>query len=104
MTIRGLAAELKPRQTLTAAITFADGSVKQVSLLCRIDTLDELDYFKNGGILAYVLRRLAAESGCDHAWFHREVTGRGAAFRSIALQGFLRSVLHAHGPSASGSS
>jgi aconitate hydratase len=59
VTIRGLAAELKPRQKLPAAITFADGSVKQVSLLCRIDTLDELDYFKNGGILAYVLRRLA---------------------------------------------
>jgi aconitate hydratase len=37
-----------------------DGSVKQAQLLCRIDTLDELDYFKNGGILNYVLRQLAA--------------------------------------------
>src|SRR6202521_1210828 len=52
VTIRALAAELKPRQKLPAAITFADGSVKEVSLLCRIDTLDELDYFKNGGVLA----------------------------------------------------
>jgi aconitate hydratase len=60
VTIRGLAGELKPRLKLTAEITFADGSVKQVSVVCRIDTLDELDYFKNGGILPYVLRRLAA--------------------------------------------
>jgi aconitate hydratase len=60
VTIRGLAGELKPRQKLPVDITFADGSVKRVSLLCRIDTLDELDYFRNGGILAYVLRRLAS--------------------------------------------
>ena len=39
---------------------FADGSVKNVDLICRIDTLDELDYFRNGGILPYVLRSLAA--------------------------------------------
>ena len=35
-------------------------SVKNVPLTCRIDTLDELDYFRNGGILQYVLRNLAA--------------------------------------------
>ena len=60
VTIRGLAIGLKPRQTLTAEITFADRTVKKVPLLSRIDTLDELDYFKNGGILHYVLRHLAA--------------------------------------------
>jgi aconitate hydratase len=60
VTIRGLAADLKPRKKFTAEIKSADGSVKQVPLLCRIDTLDELDYFKNGGILNYVLRQLAA--------------------------------------------
>jgi len=60
VTIRGLSGPLKPRQTMTAEITFADGSVKKVPLLSRIDTLDELDYFKNGGILPYVLRHLAA--------------------------------------------
>ncbi|MBI1204552.1 MAG: aconitate hydratase AcnA [Rhodopseudomonas sp.] len=59
VTIRGLEGDLKPRQKLTAEITFADGSVKNVPLLCRIDTLDELDYFKSGGILQYVLRQLA---------------------------------------------
>jgi aconitate hydratase len=60
VTIRGLGAGLKPRQTLTAEIAFADGSAKKMGLLCRIDTLDELDYFRNGGILHYVLRNLAA--------------------------------------------
>ncbi len=60
VTIRGIAGDLKPRQMLDAEITFADGSQKVVPLLCRIDTLDELDYFKNGGILQYVLRALVA--------------------------------------------
>jgi aconitate hydratase len=60
VTIHGLSSGLKPRQTLTAEITMADGKVQKVPLLCRIDTLDELDYYKNGGILQYVLRQLAA--------------------------------------------
>ncbi|GJE10714.1 aconitate hydratase AcnA [Methylobacterium longum] len=60
VTIKGLAGELKPRQTLIAEIKSADGSVKEVPLTCRIDTLDELEYFRNGGILPYVLRSLAA--------------------------------------------
>jgi aconitate hydratase len=60
VTIHGLAQGLKPRQTMTAEITMADGKVRKVPLLCRIDTLDELDYYKNGGILQYVLRQLAA--------------------------------------------
>ncbi|WP_181703434.1 aconitate hydratase AcnA [Chthonobacter albigriseus] len=59
VTIKGLTT-VKPREMLTAEITYADGSKKNVELLCRIDTLDELDYFKNGGILHYVLRQLAA--------------------------------------------
>src|SRR5664279_3660454 len=37
-----------------------DGSLQRISLLCRIDTLDELEYYRNGGILHYVLRKLAA--------------------------------------------
>jgi aconitate hydratase len=59
VTIRGLE-DLRPRQKVTAEITMAEGSVKTVPLICRIDTLDELEYFKNGGILQYVLRQLAA--------------------------------------------
>jgi aconitate hydratase len=60
VTILGLADGLTPRETLAASITFADGSVKTVPLVSRIDTLDELEYFNNGGILHYVLRHLAA--------------------------------------------
>jgi len=59
VSIRGLGA-VQPRQKMTAEVTFADGSVKQVPLLCRIDTVDEIEYFRNGGILQYVLRNLAA--------------------------------------------
>ena len=58
--IRGLQADLKPRQKLSAEIVCTDGALKRVPLLCRIDTLDELEYFRNGGILQYVLRQLAA--------------------------------------------
>jgi aconitate hydratase len=60
VTIRGLHGDLKPRQRLIAEIVASDGTLKRVPLICRIDTLDELDYFKNGGILHYVLRHLAA--------------------------------------------
>ena len=60
VTIRGLHGDLKPRQRMIAEIVAADGSLKRVPLVCRIDTLDELEYFKNGGILQYVLRHLAA--------------------------------------------
>ncbi|HMN87604.1 MAG TPA: aconitate hydratase AcnA, partial [Bauldia sp.] len=61
VTIVGLAEGLKPRQTLYAEIAPADGGeTRVVPLTCRIDTLDELEYFRNGGILQFVLRRLAA--------------------------------------------
>jgi aconitate hydratase len=56
--IPGLEAELKPRQTLTLNIIFADGRRQSVDVMSRIDTLDEIEYFKNGGILHYVLRGL----------------------------------------------
>jgi aconitate hydratase len=52
--------DLKPRYRLTARIVAPSGEVKTVPLTARIDTLEELDYFKNGGILHYVLRHLAA--------------------------------------------
>ena len=59
VTIRGLHGELKPHQRLIAEIVSGNGTLKRIPLICRIDTLDELDYFKNGGILQYVLRQLA---------------------------------------------
>jgi aconitate hydratase len=58
--IRGLEAGLTPRQTLVAEIAFPDGKTVSTPLLLRIDTLDELEYFRNGGILPYVLRQLAS--------------------------------------------
>ncbi len=60
VTIHGLAEGLKPRTQLSAKIVYADGREVDVPLLCRIDTLDEIEYFRNGGILQYVLRQLAA--------------------------------------------
>jgi len=60
VSIRGLAGDLKPRQTLVAEIVSSKGVKQEVPLLCRIDTLDELEYYRNGGILQYVLRSLAA--------------------------------------------
>jgi aconitate hydratase len=58
--ITGISDEIKPLQDVTLTITRQDGSKESHALLCRIDTLDEVDYFKNGGILHYVLRSLAA--------------------------------------------
>jgi aconitate hydratase len=57
--IPGLEGSLKPRQTLHVNITHADGRKESVAVMCRIDTVDEIEYFKNGGILHYVLRGLA---------------------------------------------
>jgi aconitate hydratase len=59
VTIRGLHGEIKPGQRLIAEIVSGNGTLKRVPLICRIDTADELDYFRNGGILQYVLRHLA---------------------------------------------
>ena len=58
-TIDGVA-DLKPRQDVTVNVTRADGSTFSFTALCRIDTVNELEYFLNGGILQYVLRKLAA--------------------------------------------
>lgn len=49
---------VKPRSHLNCKITRANGKTETVKLLCRIDTVDELAYFNNGGILHYVLRKL----------------------------------------------
>jgi aconitate hydratase len=56
--ITGIASDLKPRKELTATITRADGSTETAKLLCRIDTVDELEYYRHGGILQYVMRQI----------------------------------------------
>ncbi|MES2096898.1 MAG: aconitate hydratase AcnA [Pseudomonadota bacterium] len=53
-------AGLRPRQDVEVTLTRADGSVSTFTTRCRIDTVNELEYFLNGGILQYVLRNLAA--------------------------------------------
>jgi len=59
VTIKGLAGELKPLSILTATIAYADGTVKEIPVKCRIDTAVEIEYVENGGVLHYVLRNLA---------------------------------------------
>ncbi len=59
VTIRGLTG-LKPRQKLTVTIASADGKARDIEVLCRIDTEEELSYYRHGGILPFVLRNLAS--------------------------------------------
>ena len=56
--VKGLDDNLMPRQSLTVNATAADGSVKEFATTVRIDTPVELDYYRNGGILQTVLRKL----------------------------------------------
>ena len=58
-TITGVAT-LKPRQDVEVLVTRPDGTTITFTALCRIDTANEIEYFNNGGILQYVLRKLAA--------------------------------------------
>ncbi|MBU3993788.1 MAG: aconitate hydratase, partial [Alphaproteobacteria bacterium] len=58
-TILGVA-DLQPRQDVQVEVTRKDGSKFTFTALCRIDTANEVEYFMNGGILQYVLRKLAA--------------------------------------------
>ncbi|MBA1230841.1 aconitate hydratase AcnA [Pseudomonas viridiflava] len=53
-------ADIRPGMGLELHITREDGSQESVDVLCRIDTLNEVEYFKSGGILHYVLRQLIA--------------------------------------------
>jgi aconitate hydratase len=53
-------ASLRPRQDVEVKLTRKDGTTETFLTRCRIDTVNELDYFLNGGILPYVLRKLAA--------------------------------------------
>jgi aconitate hydratase len=57
--IKGLA-DLDPSQDVEVEVTREDGSTFSFTALCRIDTANEMEYYRNGGILHYVLRKLAA--------------------------------------------
>lgn len=58
--IIGLSNGVQPAMDVQCRITRSNGDVEEVTLLCRIDTLNEVEYYKNGGILHYVLRQMAA--------------------------------------------
>ncbi len=57
--ISGIAA-IEPRQDVEVRVLAADGSERTITARCRIDTYNELEYYRAGGILHYVLRNLAA--------------------------------------------
>ena len=55
----GISDNLKPRQDISVTIKFPEGQIKKFMVTCRLDTPVEIDYFRNGGILPTVLRKLA---------------------------------------------
>ena len=59
--IEGIADGITPRMDVTCRVTRSDGSSEEISLTCRVDTLDEAEYYRHGGILRYVLRSLLEE-------------------------------------------
>ncbi|MDP7668606.1 MAG: aconitate hydratase AcnA [Rhodospirillales bacterium] len=60
--ITGLEGGIKPRMELSLGIRRANGDQLETRLLCRIDTADEVEYFKSGGILQYMLENLTAKA------------------------------------------
>jgi len=58
--LTGLAGGITPRMDIAARITRVDGAVVEITLRCRVDTADEAEYYRHGGILHYVLRNMAA--------------------------------------------
>jgi aconitate hydratase len=61
--LRGLNDNIKPRQDVTLEIKRKDGKIDKVPLTLRIDTPIEVDYFRHGGILPYVLRQIVNAAG-----------------------------------------
>ncbi|MDP6680467.1 MAG: aconitate hydratase AcnA [Pelagibacteraceae bacterium] len=57
-TIIDIEKNLEPRQDVDCEIKYDDGTTKKIKLLCRIDTINEIEYYKNDGILKYVLRNM----------------------------------------------
>ena len=51
--------QLRPRMDLALRVRRASGAVDQIDVICRVDTLDEVEYYRHGGILHYVLRGMA---------------------------------------------
>ena len=60
--LTGIEGGVTPGMDVLCRITRADGSIEEILLTCRIDTLDEVEYYRHGGILQYVLRNIADEA------------------------------------------
>ena len=60
--VRGIEGRIEPRATLTVAAADDDGRVTEFRVRCRVDTPVEAEYFRHGGILPYVLRKLLAKA------------------------------------------
>jgi len=56
--LTGIADGISPRMDVACTIHYPDGSSREITLTCRIDTEDEVEYYRHGGILPYVLRNL----------------------------------------------
>jgi len=57
-TILDIEKGVQPRDNVSVEIKYADGTIKKIKTLCRIDTENEIEYYKNGGILQFVLRKM----------------------------------------------
>jgi aconitate hydratase len=58
VTVLGIEKGVNPKQIVKVEIKYADGTAKTIETVCRIDTASEIEYYKNGGILQYVLRSM----------------------------------------------
>ncbi len=58
ISIKGIKGGLKPGDKIPVEFKYKNGEKKKIEMLCRIDTNNELEYFKHGGILQYVLRNM----------------------------------------------
>ena len=58
--IRGIANDLAPGSEVTVTASRTDGTAVEFTVLARVDTATEVDYYRNGGILQYVLRDLVS--------------------------------------------
>ena len=58
ITVLEIQESVNPSEHLHVEIKYASGDIKKIKTLCRIDTKNELEYYKNGGILQYVLRKM----------------------------------------------
>jgi aconitate hydratase len=62
ISITGVEAGITPGMDIKLTIQRADGKTEEHKLKCRIDTVDEVGYYLNGGVLNYVLRDLASQA------------------------------------------